>query len=51
MGCTKTWLPLEFPKGIAGQGSSIVTAAAKVAAVAGVQALAWELPHAVGVAK
>ena len=32
-------------------GSGIVTAVAKFAAVVPVQSLAWELPHAMGVAK
>ena len=35
----------EFPGGLAVKGSSVVTAVAKV------PSLAWELPHAVGMAK
>ena len=42
---------LEFVCGSAGLGSGIVTAAAGVTAVALVQSLAWEFPHAVGTAK
>ena len=41
---------LEFP-GTAGYGSHDVTAAAKVAPVAGVLSLAQELPHVLGAAK
>ena len=42
---------MEFSCGVAGYGYSIVTAAAWIAAVAQVQSLAWELPHAAGVTK
>jgi len=31
-----------------GEGSSVVTAAAQVTAMAQVQSLAWEFPHAMG---
>ena len=41
---------LEFPGGLVGQGSSIVTAVAWVAAVAQVQSLALEIPHTMGMA-
>ena len=41
----------EFPGGLVGKGSSIVTAAARVAAVALVGSLAQELLHAAGIAK
>ena len=34
-----------------GWGSNVVTAVAQVAAVVQVRSLAWELPHAVGMAK
>ena len=42
---------MEFHGGSAGEESGIVSAVAWVAAVAGVQSLAQELLHAVGVAK
>lgn len=38
----------EFPGGLVGYGSSIVTAVAHIAAVVSVQSLAQELPCAVG---
>ena len=41
----------EFPGGLEVKGSSIVTAAAQVTAVAGVPPLSWELLHAVSIAK
>ena len=42
---------VEFSCGAVGAGPSVVTAAAWVTAAAQVQSLAWELLHAVGVAK
>ena len=42
--------PWEFPGGSVGKGPGIVTAVALVRAVAQVQPLAWELPHAAGAA-
>ena len=42
---------LEFLCGAASKISRIITAAAQIAALALVQSLAWELPHATGVAK
>ena len=47
----KDSLVLEFPCGAAGEGSGVVSAAVWVAAVAQVQSLVRELPHAVGAAK
>ena len=41
----------EFPGGVAGQGSSIVTAVAWVAAVVQVISQAWELPLVADAAK
>ena len=41
----------EFPGGSAGLGSGIVIDVAQVTPVAVVQSLAWELLHAMGVAK
>ena len=41
----------EFPCGTMGKGTSVVTAVALIAAMAQVQSLAWEFPHATGVAK
>ena len=41
----------EFPCGLAGWGSGIVTAVTQVTSVAWVQSPAWELPHATGMAK
>ena len=41
----------EFTGGAAFYGSSALTASAQVATVARVQAAAWELPHATGIAK
>ena len=41
---------LEFPGGLAVQGSGIVSAVVWVTAVAWVQSLALELPHTVGLA-
>ena len=40
-----------LPYDSVGQGSSLVTAVALVTVVAQVGSLAWELPHAIGVAK
>ena len=40
-----------FPLGTAGYGSSVVTAAARLTAMAWVQSLVQELPHALGAAK
>ena len=48
---SKTGRVLEFPGGLAMKGSSIFTAVAQVTAEVWVQSLAWELLHAVGVAK
>ena len=45
---TKIWGVLL---GRSGLGSSVITAEAQVAAMAQVQALAWELPRATGMAK
>ena len=42
---------LEFPGGLVGKESGGVTAVAQVTAVAWVQSLVWELPHAVGTPK
>ena len=42
---------LEFPGGSVGEGSGIVTTVALVTAEAWVRSLAWELPHAMKVAK
>ena len=42
---------LEFPGGIAGEGTCILIAVAQVAAVAWVQSLAQEPPYATGAAK
>ena len=42
---------LKFSCGVVSYGSSVVTAAAQVAAVVQVQSLAWELPQAVDAAK
>ena len=48
-------LPLKtlpsIPRGEVGWGSSVVTAIARVTAVAQAPSLTWELPHAMGVAK
>ena len=41
----------EFSDGLAGSGSCVFTTVALVTAVAQLQSLAWELPHAAGVAK
>lgn len=57
--CTKvpcSLLPIKNPKqefscGSLGEGSIVVTAVARVAALAWVQSLAWELLHATGMAK
>ena len=48
---SKYWQILEFPGGSVGQGSGVVTTAAQVTAVAQVQLLARELPHAMGADK
>ena len=47
---TKRWAT-GAPWWLSGLRISIVTAVAQVPAVAQIQFLAWELPHAVGVAK
>ena len=45
-------IPLrEFPGGLSGLGSSVVTAVAQVAAVVHIRSQAWELPYASGAAK
>ena len=41
----------EFPGGLAGYGSDVVTTEAQDTAVAWVRSLAWELLHAAGAAK
>ena len=41
----------EFPAGLVGYGSRVITAAAWVTNVAQFQSLAQELPHAMGTAK
>ena len=42
---------MEFPSGLAGEESRVVTAVAAVTAVAQVQSLVQEIPHAVGTAE
>ena len=41
----------EFSYGTVGQGSGIVTALTQVTAMARIQSLSWELPHASGAAR
>ena len=54
MNILKHWLKKvgwEFPGGAVDSGSGVVTAVVWITAVARVQSLTQELPHAVGIAK